>query len=207
MDCKDNSWMKKIFIFVVIVYFGASNFLGAQAKSIVAQTTDDFDLANPSKEFSVKILEDTFWDIGKELEKDAVLKGKVVQVIPPQRLKKDAYFVFKVKSFTVPSEEDKVVEIKYSSKTDVRLYTPVDKAQIAGKVAVAAVGTVIKGIGYGVDFVQGAIKAEDGENKFKAGAHNVYENSPLSYCRKGSYGFISAGSFVKFSLDEEIFEE
>lgn len=199
--------MKKLFLFVFIVCLWVSNFSGAQAKSIVAQTIDDLDLANPSNEFSVKILEDTFWDEGKEFEKDAVLSGKIVKVIPPKRLKKDAYFVFRVKSFTIPSQDDKIVKIKNKVKTEVKIYTPVDKVQMAEKVAVAAASTVVKGLSLGVNFVQGAVGAQDGENKFKAGAVNVYECSPFSYCRKGSYSYITSGSYVKFSLDDEIFED
>lgn len=200
--------MKKRILFMIFIYLLVAANLGAQAKTVVAKTLLDFDSTNPPREFSVKIVEDTLFDEGIQLEKDAVINGKIVKVIPPKRLKRDAYFVFKAKNYTIPSQDDKIVRIRNisESKFKVKPYEPVNKAELAEKAAVAAAGTMVKGLSVGIGFAKGVIAPDEGENRLQSGVKNAYESSPLSYCSKGENLFLEAGSFVKFSLDEKCLE-
>ncbi len=200
--------MKKLIIFIFFIYLFASCNIIVDAKTIIAESLCDFDSTNPPKEFSVKILEDTFINEGFELEKDAVINGKIVKIIPPKRLKRDAYFIFRIKNYTVPLEEDKIVKIKASSKTKIKVkpYEPLDKGELAEKAALTAAGTVVKGISVGVNFAKGVIKPDEGENRLHSGMKSAYENSPFSYYEKGENLFFKKGALVKFAIDEDFFE-
>lgn len=200
--------MKKQILFIIFIFLLVANNICAQAKTIVAETLCDFDSTNPPREFSVKIIEDTVLNEGFEFEKDAVISGKITKIIQPKRLKQDACFVFKAKNYTIPSQDNKIIKIKNTSKSKskVKPYTPVDKAALAEKAAMAAAGTMVKGLGVGINFAKGVIKPKEGENRLQSGVKNAYENSPFSYCEKGGDLFLKAGSLVKFSLDEELFE-
>lgn len=200
--------MKKQILFIFFICLLLSNNICAQAKTIVAETLCDFDSMNPPKEFSVKIIEDTFLNDEFKFEKDAVINGKITKVIPPKRLKQDACFVFKAKNYTIPSQDNKIIKIKNTSKTrtKVKPYIPVDKTEMAEKAALAVAGTMVKGISVGINFAKGVIKPSEGENRLHSGVKNAYENSPLSYYEKGDDLVLKAGSLVKFSLDEDLFE-
>jgi len=204
---KDKSWMKKNLLFVVLLYLLLSNMLVAHSKTVFAQTLADFDSTNPPKEYSFRVIKDIVFDDEIKLEENAILRGKIVKVIPPKRLKKDAYFVFKVKSFTVPSQDDKIIKVCHNpkSRTKVKPYTPINKVQVAGKIATTAAGIVVKGLSEGVSFVEGVVQAKDGENRLGAGAKNLYEDSPFSYCEKGEELCLKTGAIVKLSLGKSLF--
>lgn len=179
----------------------------AQAKTIMAEAMENFNSLNPSKEFSVKVKEGVIFDNGTILEKNSVISGEIKKIIPPKRLKQDAYFVWQAKNYTVPSENDQTITIKNHSEIEIEIkpYEPPNKSEIAGKAAIGIAGIMVKGLSTGIDFTKGVINPIEGENRLKSGIYNAYENSPLSYGSKGEDLFLEKGVLVKFSLDEKYF--
>ncbi len=86
--------MKKILLTSMILLIG----LSVNSEVFKARTLESFDTKNPSKEFSIKALNDMV--LGNlEIKEGFILKGEVIEVIPPQAYGKNATFSLKLVSF------------------------------------------------------------------------------------------------------------
>lgn len=192
-----------IIVFLIGIFLNTSP---AQAKTVIAEVINEINTQNPPEEFCVKVTKKCKWYDGYSLEEGCIIKGEITEIVPPKIGKRDAFLKFTPKSFSIPSKDGKITELELSQIIKVKPYKPMTKIEIAGKVVTTAAGTVVDGLGYGINFVQGAVQAKEGEHRVKAGINNAYEASPLSYGRKGYHRVFKEGDLVKLSLDEIISE-
>ncbi len=149
------------------------------AKTIPVQALDDFSTVNPPQEYSVKVLDELYLDEQITLKENDILKGKIVDVKDPKRLKRNAVFTFVPEILKSDSE---IIELKgyYPAKYTTKL----NKGQMAKSAALGVGNYFVKGLSMGYSAIEGAVKNEQ-DNRLKSGAVSLYENSPFSYVEKG----------------------
>ena len=197
--------MKKLLIIMSALFITS---LSAQsAESAIGTSQCEFSTANPVKTFEVKLDEGVELPDGTVFTANSVLYGKVTKVSDGQRGKRTGYFEFYLTKY-ITAEEEHDISRKFI-KIKVSHYEPLDKKEVAKKVAVTGATTVasaitkVPGISQGISFVKGAAKAEEGENRLATGAKQVYKDSPLSYVEKGTSLVIHQGQQVKLKFTED----
>ena len=153
---------------------------GAYAKTIEVVSLSDFSTANPPASISVQVLESV--DLSEEttIKAGATLHGKLVDVVSPKRLKKDATFSFVPTSYKYQDGETEIVKEEVTAKYTKTL----NKKKLAKSAVLGVGGMFLKGLGTGVAAIEGAVKNEEG-NPVKSAAISAYEASPVSYVEKG----------------------
>lgn len=171
-------WQKFLYLCFSIILSGM--FCQAYSQTIEVESLNDFTTENPPSSITVKLLEPL------ELAPDVILKagvkvsGKLIDVVSPKRLKRDASFSFKPEYYLTEDGNKHNIDIDV-----VASYTePIDKGQLAKNTALGVGNFFVKGLSMGVAAVEGAVEnAQD--NRFKSSAVSVYEASPFSYVEKG----------------------
>lgn len=170
--------MKKFILSLILLFMCQVSVLAATIK---VQSQSDFTTENPSETLTVKAVTDLILDDGFLIINEGyILKGDIVDVSSPKRLKRDASFAFILKEYTDNNGEthkvDSLVKGKFTTKFDYKS---------AAKSAALGVGSYfVKGLSSAYAAVEGAIKNEEG-NRFKSGAISLYESTPISYVEKG----------------------
>ena len=170
--------MKKFILSLILLFMCQASVLAATIK---VQSQSDFTTENPSETLTVKAVTDLILDDGFLIINEGyILKGDIVDVSSPKRLKRDASFAFILKEYTDNNGEthkvDSLVKGKFTTKFDYKS---------AAKSAALGVGSyLVKGLSSAYAAVEGAIKNEEG-NRFKSGAISLYESTPISYVEKG----------------------
>ncbi len=170
--------MKKFILSLILLFMCQASVLAATIK---VQSQSDFTTENPSETLTVKAVTDLILDDGFLIINEGyILKGDIVDVSSPKRLKRDASFAFILKEYTDNNGEthkvDSLVKGKFTTKFDYKS---------AAKSAALGVGSYfVKGLSSAYAAVEGAIKNEEG-NRFKSGAISLYESTPISYVEKG----------------------
>lgn len=188
--------MKNIFVLLILFIFSQSVF----AKAIPVEALSDFSTENPPVVYSVKILDNIDLSPTLSLKEGNIVEGKIVDVISPRRLKRNATFTFIPEKFE--NSAGSLTEIKgyYPAKYTTKL----NKGQIAKSAALGVGSYFIKGLSIGYSAVEGAVKNEK-DNRFKSTVNSVYENSPLSYVEKGEELVIKKGQFflLNFKIEDD----
>lgn len=183
------------------LYSGFLIVLSCMYSQVYAQTVEvcsvsKFSTENPPKSITVKLLEPLELTETLTLKAGTDVKGDLVDVVSPKRLKRDAGFSFKPVSYTgLNGKSDKLNNLNI-----IATYTtPVDKGELAKTVALGVGNYFVKGLSLGVAAVSGAVKDEEG-NRIKSSAVSVYESSPLSLVEKGEDLFITPNQtfYLKF---------
>lgn len=169
---------KKLFLgFLVLIISGICS--NAYAKTVEVRSLGTFSTENPPASIKVELLDELEISEGIKIPAGAQMYGKLVDVISPKRLKKNAKFSFQPEWYSINNSKynlDVTVKAKYT--------TELDKAALAKKAALGVGSHFVKGLSMGVAAVEGAIENEEG-NPLKSGAKSMYEASPLSYTKKG----------------------
>ncbi len=176
----------------------------AFAKAVAVQALEDFTTENPPELMSIKILEDVIIDDSLSFKNGDIIKGKVVDVTDPKRLKRNATFSFVPVSYTDSNGD--TIEIKgyYPAKYTTKL----NKGELAKSAALGVGNFFVKGLSMGYSAVEGAVKNEK-NNRFKSSVTEVYEDSVFSYVEKGGEIVIKKEQpfFLNFKVKDEPEEE
>lgn len=170
--------MKKFILSLILLFMCQASVLAATIK---VQSQSDFTTENPPEKLTVKAVTDLVLDDGFLIINEGyILKGDIVDVSSPKRLKRDASFAFILKEYTDNNGEthkvDSLVKGKFTTKFDYKS---------AAKSAALGVGSYfVKGLSSAYAAVEGAVKNEEG-NRLKSGAVSLYESTPISYVEKG----------------------
>ena len=168
----------KLFLSIAICSFGVAVY----AETMQVMSLSDFTTENPSEYIEVQIYNDIQLDEDLSLRSGYQVKGKVVDVVSPKRLKRDAKFSIIPVSYKDFSGVEHPIEKehvgKYSPKFDI------DKGQLAKDAALAVGNHFVKGLSLGYHAVEGAVKNEEG-NRLKSSVVSIYESTPLSYANNG----------------------
>lgn len=188
--------MKKILIALISMFVLTPAYAINFDKALV-ESLYNFSSKNPGRTFAAKMVEEYTFDDILTLEKNAIVRGKVLEVVGPKRAKRNAYFVFKPYTYTVPSKGGIVKRIGH---TDIEAkavgYVPFDKVQAAKSAGLTVAGFFVTGAAQIYHFGKGAITAQKGENRLVEGGKEVYENSPLTYIREGNELHINKGDVI-----------
>lgn len=170
---------KNLFLgFLVFIIIGVSTCV--YAKTVEVAAIDAFSTANPPSSIKVKLLDVLEYSADTIIRPGAEISGKLVDVVSPKRLKKNATFSFEPEWYIQDGLKynlDGTVKAKYT--------TALDTAGLAKSAALSVGNHFVKGLTMQVAAVEGAIKNEEG-NPIKSGAKSMYKASPFSYAEKGS---------------------
>lgn len=174
--------MKKLLIILASLLIMTPAF--AENKAVV-QCLDNFSSDNPSAYFNARVLEEVEFDNGIKLEKDALIRGKVMQVVEAKRAKRDAYFVIKPVAYSTPSTKmvHRISQNDWEAK--VVGYKPFDVKETAESAGVSVANFFVQGVSTVYYFGKGFIHPND-DNRLKSGVKEVYDNSFLSYIKEGN---------------------
>ena len=184
---------QKILFMCFILLSGVFNQIYAQ--TIEVKSLSEFSTENPPTSIYVELLQPLQLDSNTSLQAGAKIKGNLVDVVSPKRLKRNADFSFEPVYYWDEKGNPHPIEKEVKASYTV----PIDKAGLA-KTAVTSVGSFfVKGLSIGVAAVEGAVKNEQ-DNRLKSSAVSVYESSPVSYVEKGQEIEISVNQnfFLKF---------
>ncbi len=174
------------------------------AKTVAVEAMSDFSSENPPKTMQIKALEDVALDEKITVKAESVMSGKVVDVISPKRLKRNASFTFVPLNYTDVSGKVEEINNYYPAKYT----TKINKGQLAKSVGLGVGSFFVKGLSIGYSAIEGAIKNEK-DNRFKSSVTEVYQDSPLSYVEKGEELVIEKGQlfFLNFKTKDDVNEE
>lgn len=174
------------------------------AKTVAVEAMSDFSSENPPKTMQIKALEDVALDEKITVKAESVMSGKVVDVISPKRLKRNATFTFVPLNYTDVSGKVEEINNYYPAKYT----TKINKGQLAKSVGLGVGSFFVKGLSIGYSAIEGAIKNEK-DNRFKSSVTEVYQDSPLSYVEKGEELVIEKGQlfFLNFKTKYDEKEE
>lgn len=170
--------MKQKNLFLTFIAFMCLN-SQVLAQTIEVKSLSQFSTANPPATISVEILDPLILN-DKALEAGTVLDGKLVNVVSPKRLKRNASFSFEPTSY----KDNTGKHSMFDEKINAQYTTTLDKKQLAKSAVVGVGGIFVKGLKMQVAAVEGAVKNKEG-NVLKSSAVSVYEASPVSYVKKG----------------------
>lgn len=192
--------MKKILLILGVLVVGA---VPANAEILKVQALSEFNTENPPSSIEVKAVSDM--DLNEELliMDGFILKGNLVDVVSPKRLKRDATFSFVLTEYIDNNGKKHVIDQngrQYKGK-----FTTQFNYKHAAKSAALSVGNFfLQGLSIGYAAVEGAVKNEEG-NRVKSSAMSVYESTPISYVEKGTDIVILKDQVfcLKFKLKDE----
>lgn len=172
--------MKQKFLYFVFLMLLSAMFGKTYAQTVEVESLSEFSTENPPASITIKLAEPLELSDELILDMGTTLKGDLVDVKSPKRLKRDADFSFKLKSYTaLDGTSHEVTQDITASYTE-----PIDKGQVAKNAAVGVGNYFVKGLSMGVAAVEGAVKNEE-DNRLKSSMVSVYESSPLSLANKG----------------------
>ncbi len=172
--------MKKILILTGLLLISV---LPANAEIIKVQALSEFGTENPPAVIEVKAVSDMDLDDELLILDGYTLKGNLVDVVSPKRLKRDATFSLILTEY-IDNEGQTHIISPDGKQFKGKFTTGIDYKHAAKSAALSVGNFFVKGLSLGYAAVEGAVKNEDG-NRIKSSAHSVYESTPLSYVEKG----------------------
>ena len=194
--------MKKYLCLILVLLFFTTLQSYAKPIKMIAQTQNDFSSDRINENVTLKIDGDYEFIDGTYVLNGTVLKGKIVSVVEPKRGKRDGYAYMQLTSYESPKKE-KVEIDNPNAVVKLSKYKPLDIKEKSIDLGASAAGLVVKNISYPINFVRGAVTAEEGENRIVSGAKMTYEKSFFSYASKGQVLNVPAGEklTVTFKFD------
>lgn len=201
--------MKKIYFLFVIICIQVSSCFAATHLKVVAM--DEFKTEAPAKEINVRVVEDATlgsYDLGV----NSVLHCEVLAIVDPKRGKRNASFFVKPISYTTGNTTCIIEEEMYGkyskfvlSKEEIKKIPP---TTVIKKAALTVGDYFVKGLSICYSFVEGVVKKEKDDNRFKSGVKNAYEESPLSLISEGEQLNIKIGDsfYLVFKTDADVEE-
>lgn len=171
-------WQK--FFCLCFLLLSGVMFSQTYAQTVEVESLSSFSTANPPASISVKLSEPLELTQDLTLDSGTVIKGNLIDVVSPKRLKRNASFSFKPVKYT----DTKGKTGKIPSGILASYTTPTDKKKLAKNAALGVGSYFVKGLSVGAAAIEGAVKNQE-DNRFKSSAVAAYESSPLSYVEKG----------------------
>lgn len=190
--------MKK-FVFLLVLLL-CSNPVFASSKVIV-KSLENFSTKYPKTHMSVQVTETNKFKSGFMLEKGSILNGTVIAVEDPKRGKRNAYFVFRPATYTIPSKGNQTMKLK-SGRLEAKVvgYKKLNKGKAAKKGAISATGLFVPLLPQIYYFGVGYSNPEKGKTRAASGGRLAYKNSPLVYIEKGDEMAVQRGDLLKMAF-------
>lgn len=172
------------------------------ADILQVESLTKFSTAEYPSEVQFRALNDIELSSNVKIKEGYTLTGKLVDVVSPKRLKRDAKFSFMPMYYVDNNGNTTMIkeplEGRYSKDIEI------NKGELAKSAALGVGNYFVQGLSMGYYAVEGAVKNES-DNRFKSSAKSVYEHSPLSYVEKGQDIEINVHDVfgLKFKIDDE----
>ena len=140
------------------------------------------------------------------IEEKSELTLKIKEKIEEKRGKRNEYLKIELISYTIPSENEKIVPCKenvYSGT--LKNSKPKDLKEISKKAGVTVVGKVLKipVFSQAIAASKGLIKPNENQSRLKSAGTNLYKSTPLTYFEKGNSLTISENTVLVVKLREK----
>lgn len=198
--------ISRLFFTIFILFFITLNPVCAMEKFVV-ELVNDIDAANPPQECSLRAIDDIYITYYDKIEKDGIITGKIVKIVPPKRWERDAFIVFKPEKYTIPSENNKEVGLIHNKKVKLRNKKRLDKKEVAAN-AIGCALSKFPPFSIAVPVFQfglGAVKHKEDEHPLHGGCRYLVESWPFYYFLKGDELVLTAGTKMKLPLSEKMF--
>lgn len=185
--------MKKILLTLALLLCVTPAFAANKA---VVECLNSFSTDNPSATFKGRVVEEVEFKNGVLFRKNAIVQGKVLQVVDAKRAKRDAYFIIKPTYYTDPRQNVtyKVKDEDWEAK--VVGYKPFDAKDTAKKASISVANFFVQGFSTVYHFGNGFIHPTADKGRFKSGVNEAYENSILSYIEEGKALQVRSGDLL-----------
>ena len=137
------------------------------------------------------------------VENGSVLTIRVMEYIVPKRGKRDGYLKINVESYTIPSENDMVIDIKNKNiEGKLKLASNIDKKGIVEQTGAyaAEVALDMPGLSQIYAVTKGIVKPNDGQSRLESAGTNIYNSTLLPYINKGQDLILKEDSIVEISV-------
>lgn len=171
--------------------------LVVNAETMQVISLSDFSTENPSEFIEFSVHDD--FKLGEYLDfpSGCEVKARVVDVVSPKRLKRNASFSVIPVSYKNPDGQEFVVEDEIKGKFSQNFN--INKAAVVKNVALTVGNHFLKGVSAGYYAIEGAVKNAEG-NRFKSSMVSLYEKSPLVYINNGHELEIKKGDCFSFKF-------
>ena len=143
------------------------------------------------------------------VENGSVLTVQVKEYVAPKRGKINGHLKIYLDSYTVPSEDNKEIDIKDKNLAGtLKLKTNLDKKEITEMAGVTAAEYAFNATGLSQVYyaAKGLIKPNEGETRLKSIGTNLYNSTGLQYLKKGDDLTINEDSMVEISVKSKASE-
>ena len=178
--------MKIFFNFFIIPLLLMLPFSFAQEKQtgIIQQN-----IAQDTETVTFKISQDLILSNGTVIPKNSIIIVDILDIQNARRWHKSAFLVSKLRGYSINEETNAINKENDDIYLVIRKYEELNKKEL-GKTAVevgttTAVSFFIPGIDIAYYFTKGAIKNDNGSNRFTSGISTAYENSIFWFWLKG----------------------
>ena len=144
-----------------------------------------------------KLTEDT------SVEKGSVLTVRVKEYIPPKRGKINGYLKIYVDSYTIPSENNKEIDVTDKNIAgSLKIKTNIDKQEVAEMAGLTAAEYALDATGLSQVYAatKGLVKPNEGESRLKSMGTNLYNSTGLQYIKKGEDMVIKEDTLLEISI-------
>lgn len=137
------------------------------------------------------------------IEDNSSVTIKINQYIKPKRGKRNGYLKITLVQYTIPSEDDKIINLSDKHITGtLRLSNHLDKKELVKKVGITAAGHFLKipGFTQAVAVSKGILNPNPNQNRLQSAGNNLYETTPLPYTEKGDDLMIEEDAILVISV-------
>lgn len=193
--------MKKILFLSVALIVGTSSL----AETLKVEAITSFTTKNPPKNVQLKAKDEIQLTDDIKIQKGDILSGYLIDIKKPKRLKRNATFNYEIK--TITNSAGQTVNIE---ENNVAKFVPsmhIDKKELAKNAALSVGNHFVEGLSVSYHLVEGAVNSESGlGNRMTSAVESAYDNSILSYIRKGKEVVINTGDIfgLKINSNDEI---
>lgn len=148
------------------------------------------------------------YELGEEnyIEENSIITVKIKKYVSPKRGKRDGYAKISIIQYTIPSLENKVIDLTDKKITGtIKLSNPLDKKELLKNAGVSAAGHFLKipGFSQAIAVSKGLIKPNPDQNRLQSAGTNLYESTPLTYAERGVDLVIEEDAIVVLTLRNE----
>lgn len=146
-------------------------------------------IAQDTETVTFKISQDLILSNGTVIPKNSIIIVDILDIQNARRWHKSAFLVSKLRGYSINEETNAINKENDDIYLVIRKYEELNKKEL-GKTAVevgttTAVSFFIPGIDIAYYFTKGAIKNDNGSNRFTSGISTAYENSIFWFWLKG----------------------
>ena len=137
------------------------------------------------------------------VEKESVLSVRVKEYIGPKRGKRNGYLKIYVESYTIPSENNKEINIKDQDiQGTLKVTDKIDTKSLVEQTGAyaAEVALDMPGLSQVYAASKGLIKPNEGQSRLESAGTNVYNTTLLPYIEKGTDMVIEENSILVISV-------